>query len=160
MSSPAKLLGHPIHQILIVFPVGLLITGEIFDVVRIVSGNPFWGTIAYWMIGPGIIGGLVAAVFGYVDLQSIPLGTRAKKVGFFHGVGNVIVVALFGISWLLRRPDPGHPSGLAATLTIAGVALLAVTGWLGGELVNRLGVGVDEGAHPDAPSSLSQRTIS
>ncbi len=73
-----------------------------------------------------------------------------------HGGGNVVVVVLFALSWLVRGGATDHePSGLALALSFAGLALAAVTGWLGGELVDRLGVGVDEGANLNAPSSLS-----
>jgi hypothetical protein len=72
-----------------------------------------------------------------------------------HGVGNVIVLALFIVSWLLRRPNPAGPPTEAVVAGLLGVLLALCTAWLGGELVNRLGVGVDVGAHLDAPSSLS-----
>ena len=78
-----------------------------------------------------------------------------------HGGGNVVVLALFAGSWLLRLTEPGYEaSGLARALAIAGVLLALVTGWLGGELINRLGLGVDRGANLDAPSSLSGRPAS
>jgi hypothetical protein len=67
-------------------------------------------------------------------------------------------VLLFGLSWLLRWNDPANPEGLAYVCSFAGAALSLVTGWLGGELVDRLGVGVDDGANLDAPSSLSTPT--
>ena len=70
----------------------------------------------------------------------------------------MIVVGLFIVSWLLRWPDPTAPSMAAMVLSFVGVALACVTGWLGGELVDRLGVGVDDGANVDAPSSLTTRT--
>ena len=69
-------------------------------------------------------------------------------------VGNVVVVTLFVVSWLTRLPAPHAPSPAVVVLEFVGVALLSVTGWLGGELVDRLGIGVDEAANPDAPSSL------
>jgi uncharacterized membrane protein len=95
-------------------------------------------------------------VFGLIDWLNIPSGTRAKAVGMWHGIGNVVVVALFALSWWLRYADPTHaPSTTAFILAVVGIGIGAVTGWLGGELVNRLGVGVDPGAHLDAPSSLS-----
>jgi uncharacterized membrane protein len=157
MEARAKLFGHPIHQMLIVFPLGLLAGAVIFDVVHLVTGNGYWSEIAYWMIAAGVIGGLVAAPFGLLDWTKIPAGTRAKRVGLQHGVGNVVVLVLFAASWLLRRDAPRAPETLALVLSFAGAALSAVTGWLGGELVDRLAVGVDEGAHADAPSSLSGR---
>jgi uncharacterized membrane protein len=108
------------------------------------------------MIAAGVIGGLAAAVFGLVDWLAIPSGTRAKSVGLWHGLGNVVVVALFAVSWLIRWGDPNYvPTSLAFILSLFAVGLGSVTGWLGGELVNRLGVGVDPGAYLNAPSSLS-----
>jgi uncharacterized membrane protein len=157
MEARARLFGHPIHQMLIVFPLGLLATAVIFDVVRLVTGNGYWSEIAYWMIAAGVIGGLVAALFGFVDWTKIPAGTRAKRIGLLHGVGNVVVVLLFVASWFLRRDDPRAPDTFALLLAFVGAGLSLLTGWLGGELVDRLAVGVDEGAHLDAPSSLSGR---
>ena len=105
--------------------------------------------------GGGVIGGAAAAIPGWMDWAAIPSGTRAKRVGLLHGAGNVIVLALFVLSWLLRRPNPSAPPTESIVAGLLGVAVVAVTGWLGGELVGRLGVAVDEGAHLDAPSSLS-----
>jgi uncharacterized membrane protein len=154
MESRAKVLGHPVHQMLIVFPLGLLATAVIFDVVALVTRSGGWSEIAFWMIAAGIVGGLVAAVFGLVDFLAIPAGTRAKRVGALHGVGNVVVVALFALSWWLRRDVHTAPGTVALAASFVGAALATVTGWLGGELVDRLGVGVDDGAHLNAPSSL------
>jgi uncharacterized membrane protein len=159
MESRAKLLGHPIHQMLIVFPLGLLAMAVIFDVLTIAFSNGYWSEIAYWMIAAGVVTGLLAAPFGLVDWLAIPSGTRAKRIGAVHGIGNVVVVLLFGLSWLMRGDAPRSPETLALLLSFAGCGLALFTGWLGGELVDRLSVGVDEGAHVDAPSSLSTRRI-
>ena len=156
MESKAKALGHPIHPMLIVFPLGLLVTAVIFDVVRLVTGNNEFAIVSYWAIAAGVIGGLLAAIFGLMDWLAIPSGTRAKQVGLLHGAGNVVVVLLFAVSWLLRSGSPGYvPDTLAFVLSLVGVLIGAVTAWLGGELVDRLGVGVDPGANLNAPSSLS-----
>jgi hypothetical protein len=90
-----------------------------------------------------------------LDWWAIPRGTRAKRVGLIHGVGNMIVIGLFILSWVLRRPNPEAPPTGAIVAALAGLVLASFTAWLGGELVDRLGVGVDDGAHLDAPSSLS-----
>lgn len=157
MRAKARLLGHPIHQMLIVFPLGLLATSLIFDIVHLVSGGEQWAVISYWLIAVGILSGLVAALFGLIDWLAIPSGTRARRIGLVHGLGNVVVVGLFALSWFLRSGAPGTPHGLHIGLSVVAVLLALVTGWLGGELVDRLGVGVEEGAHLDAPSSLSGR---
>lgn len=156
MDSKAKLFGHPIHQTLIVLPLGTLAAAVAFDLIHIVGGNPTMAVVAYWMIVAGIIGGLVAAPFGTIDWLAIPRGTRAKRVGALHGGGNLLVVVLFIGSWALRRDDPANPAAVASLLSFGGAALAVFTGWLGGELVDRLGVGVYDGAHLDAPSSLSK----
>jgi uncharacterized membrane protein len=159
MESRAKLFGHPIHQMLIVFPLGLLATALVFDVVQLVSGDGFWSELSYWMIAAGVISGLVAAPFGLVDWLAIPSRTRAKRIGAVHGGGNVLVVALYGISWLMRTGNPATPEAPALVMAFLGGGLAMVTGWLGGELVDRLAVGVDEGAHLNAPSSLTTRRV-
>jgi uncharacterized membrane protein len=155
MESKVKLAGHSVHPMLIVFPLGLLATAVIFDVIHLISGDPQWTVVAYYMIGAGIIGGLAAAATGWLDWFAIPHGTRAKRIGLWHGLGNVVMLALFALSWLLRRDAPGMPPTGAIVASLAGAVLAAVTGWLGGELVDRLGVGVHDGAHLDSPSSLS-----
>jgi uncharacterized membrane protein len=156
MESKVKVAGHPVHPMLIVFPLGLLATAVIFDIVYLVSDNSQWTLVAYYMIGAGIIGGLAAAVPGWLDWFAIPSGTRAKRIGLWHGAGNVIVLALFILSWVLRRDNPEVPPTGAIVAGLVGFVLSALTGWLGGELVDRLGVGVDDGAHLDSPSSLSE----
>ena len=157
MESRVKLFGHPIHPMLIVFPLGLLGMAVIFDIVNLVTGNGYWSEISDWMMAAGVVTGLVAAPFGLVDWLAIPSGTRAKRIGAIHGVGNVVVVLLFALSWYTRMADPRTPSMVAFLLSFVGLGLALVTGWLGGELVDRLAIGVDEGAHMNAPSSLSNR---
>jgi uncharacterized membrane protein len=156
MESKVKFAGHAVHPMLIVFPLGLLATAVIFDIIYLVSGKTQWTLVAYYMIGAGTLGGLAAAVPGWLDWFAIPNGTRAKRIGLFHGVGNMIVLLLFILSWMLRRDNPEVPPTGAIVAGLLGLVLAAFTGWLGGELVDRLGVGVDEGAHLDAPSSLSE----
>jgi len=160
MREGAKLLGHPIHQMLIVFPLGLLATSFFFDIGWLVTKAENIGIVAYWMIFAGVIGGLIAAVFGLIDWLAIPSQTRAKSIGAWHGIGNVGVVLLFIGSWLLRRGNPATPPMAAIVLSAVAVCIALVTGWLGGEMVDRLAIGVDEGAHVNAPSSLSGRPAS
>ncbi len=160
MESRIKIAGHPIHPMLIVFPLGLLATAVAFDIAGMVSDDNTWFTISFWMIAAGIIGALVAALPGLIDWLAIPRNTRAKAIGLWHGAGNLIVVLLFIISWFMRRGNGDVPTNGALVLSFLGVVLALVTGWLGGELVDRLGVGIDNGAHLNAPSSLSGRPAS
>jgi len=157
MDSRAKAFGHGIHPMLIVFPLGLLATAVIFDIIYLFNDKTDLNIASAYMIAAGVIGGLVAALFGLIDWLAIPAGSRAKRVGALHGVGNVAVVALFAASWLLRaRADGWQPGAAALVCGFVGIVLGGLTGWLGGELVERLGIGVHDSAGPDAPSSLSR----
>lgn len=155
METRATFLGHPVHQMLIVLPLGLLSTAVIFDIIYLVSDSSAFAEAAWLMIAAGVLGGLIAALFGFIDFLGIPAGTRARRIGRIHGIGNVIVLALFALSFYFRLADPSQPAGVAMVFSFLGFALAGVTGWLGGELVSRLGVGVYDGANLDAPSSLS-----
>ncbi|HEX5419051.1 MAG TPA: DUF2231 domain-containing protein [Gammaproteobacteria bacterium] len=159
MESKVRLFGHPIHPMLVVFPLGLLATAVCFDIVFLSTKTSVFAVVAYWMIIAGIVGGLVAAPFGFLDwLITIPAHTRAKRVGALHGAGNLVVVLLFIGSAILRTlAAPQPPPGWAYVLSFIGAGLALVTGWLGGELVDRLGIGVYTETHVDAPSSLSAR---
>jgi uncharacterized membrane protein len=157
MESRVRLAGHPAHPMLIVFPLGLLSTALVFDVIYLITGVTRWTEVAYYLVGAGLIGGGVAAVAGWLDWAAIPRGTRAKRVGLAHGVGNVIVLGLFSLSWLLRRPNPSLPPTEAIAAGLVGIVLVTATAWLGAELVSHLGVGVDDGANLDAPTTRSER---
>ncbi len=163
MRESVKLLGHPVHPMLVVFPLGLLATSVIFDIVHFATGRVEFANVSFWMIAAGLIGGLCAAVFGLLDWTTIPKGTRAAAVGTWHGVTNLVVVILFAISWFLRLAPHSHGAGVGAgpfVLSVIGLACALVSGWLGGELVDRLGIGVDPNADPNAPSSLGEQRAS
>src|SRR5579859_4853955 len=106
MSSKSKFLGHPVHQMLIVFPLGLFLMAVIFDILYAISQNLTFAQVAFYDMAGGIIGGAFAAVFGFLDFLEIPEHTRARRIGRLHGIGNAIVIALFAVSWWLRSEDP------------------------------------------------------
>ncbi|MEU5786150.1 DUF2231 domain-containing protein [Micromonospora purpureochromogenes] len=155
MESRLKVLGHPVHPMLVMFPVALLVVGTLFDIVDTVGGPDFLGEVAYWNITVGLVGGLLAAAAGTFDLLAIPAGTRAKRVALTHAAANVAVILLFAAVWVVRlNADSRAAGGALIAIEVVGVAILGVSAWLGGELVDRLGVGVDREAGLDAPSSL------
>ncbi|MEH0843616.1 DUF2231 domain-containing protein [Micromonospora sp. CPCC 205711] len=155
MESRLKVLGHPVHPMLVMFPVALLVTGTIFDLVDTVGGPDFLAEVAYWNITVGLVGGLLAAAAGSFDLLAIPASTRAKRVALTHAAANVAVILLFAAVWVVRlNADSRAAGGALIAIELVGVAILGVSAWLGGELVDRLGVGVDPEAGLDAPSSL------
>jgi uncharacterized membrane protein len=160
MESRAKMLGHAIHPMLIPFPLGLLATAVVFDIIYLITDRPGFTVAAAFAIAAGIIGGLAAAPFGWIDWFKIPADTRAKRIGLVHGLGNGVVLVLFAISWVLRASATGwEPSAWALVCSFAAVVLAVVTAWMGGELVERLGVSVDDGANIDAPSSLTHKHV-
>ena len=160
MKSNARLFGHAIHPMLIVFPLGLLIIAVVFDGIYLLTRERTFAAVAYWDIAAGIIGGFVAAVFGFIDWMAIPVGTRAKTIGAWHGGANFVMLMFFGISWLIRYGAPEHsPNTLSLLLELAGVGVALIGGWLGGELVEQFGVGVNSNANLDAPSSLTEKVI-
>lgn len=160
MKGPARVLGHAIHPILVVFPLGLLTIVPFLDVTFLATRNTLWAQMAFWMSAFGIIGGLLAAVAGLIDWRAIPRHTRAYRVGLTHMLVNVAAIAAYAVSFAFRL-SWGATSGAAWPVVLAfiGLAIMAVGGWLGGELVEQHGVGVREGAHLDAPSSLDDRRL-
>jgi uncharacterized membrane protein len=161
MESKAKIFGHPIHPILIVFPLGLLTAAVIFDAIYYFSLVRISPEVGFWMAVSGIAGGLLAAVFGAIDWWAIPSGTRAKSVGLYHGILNVVLVVLFITAVYLRIKNPGYaPNTVSLVLELVGAEISLAGGWLGGELVHRLNVSNDTGAHLNSPSSLSGRPAS
>ena len=138
MKSRARILGHPLHQILIVFPLGLLATSFFFDLGWLAFGKAELAIVAQWLIFAGVIGGLIASIFGIIDWLAIPRGTRAWRVGAWHGGGNTLVAILYATSWIVRRDAPEHPDAIAIALSGMGVLLTVVTGWLGSELADRM----------------------
>ena len=109
MQHKIKPMGHPVHPMLVTYPLGLLTLAPIFDIVHWITGNGYWSTVAFWMIGAGTAIGLLAAVTGTIDWLGIPAGSRAKMVGLIHGAGNYLILALFAISWFTRLNAQANP---------------------------------------------------
>jgi len=129
---------------LIAFPLGLLPASIAADLARILTGGDIWGIFAFWLIVAGIASGLVAGTIGFVDWIHLPKGTKARRVGAAHALANLCMLILFAVSAGLRLGDPGNPSAVAVVLSLVGLLLGFVGGWLGGELVFRLHAGVHE----------------
>jgi uncharacterized membrane protein len=139
MLTPASLKGHPFHVILVALPIGLWIFALVCDVLARVNGGPDWTTVAFYSIGGGIAGALLAAIPGLIDLISLPPGP-IRRTGIIHMCLNLVAVAVFAINFLMRWGAIDHSGPLF--LTGLGVVLIGVSGWLGGEMVHMAGVGV------------------
>jgi uncharacterized membrane protein len=158
MRTRVRALGHPVHPMLVAFPLGLFTTAVIFDVVYAVGTNTTFSQVGFWTVTAGLIGAVLAALTGLADWTTIPPGTRARRVGLWHGRLNALAVLAFLISWLARLGRTGHVSGGGLlTLEIIALGLAGTAAWMGGELVDRLGVGIDDNANLNAPSSLHAR---
>jgi uncharacterized membrane protein len=138
--------GHPFHPILVTLPIGAWVASVVFDVAsKIDEDAPALVEGAYWLIGLGIVGALVAALFGLLDLLAIPRGTRAQRLGLVHLTLNLVTVAMFVGGFLWRRDSYDTASETSAAqlaLSAGALVLLAVSGWIGGMLAYRFGVRV------------------
>lgn len=138
--------GHPFHPILVTVPIGAWVASFVFDIASQAAGEEAVFTKgAFWLIGIGIVGALAAAVFGLLDLLVIPRRTRAYRVGVTHLVLNLAVVALFVVGFLIRRTqldDDESVEALPIVISAVALAVLGVSGWLGGKLAYRYGVRV------------------
>jgi uncharacterized membrane protein len=141
--STAKVAGHPIHPMTVMFPVVLFIATLVCDILFAWTGELFWATLGLLSLGLGILTAAVAAVFGLIDyfgdrrVRAIPSATH-------HMVGNVLVTAIQIGNWVWRfsgGPEAIVPTGLILS-TIA-FLLLGYSGWKGATLVYEHGVGVD-----------------
>lgn len=153
MRTPANIAGHPIHPMLVTIPIGLWIFSLVADIVAMRSAEPeTWSVVALYTLIGGIVGALVAALPGLVDLLS--LQDRAiKKTALVHMSINLTVVALYAFNAWLRLGNPGITGGVPFGLSVLAVAMLAVSGWLGGKMVYLAGVGVTAGDAAATPES-------
>ncbi len=153
--------GHPIHPILVTVPIGAWLASLVFDIASHVvdDGAKTYSDGAELLIVIGVIGAVLAAVWGLIDYRRIERGTPAFRLGTAHLVINDVVLVLFAISWIIRRnADDEATNGGLIVLSIVGLALLGVSGWLGGKLAYRYGVRVaDEGTQAEGFSSARQR---
>ena len=157
MGSRASLLKHPIHPMLVPFPIALWSFSLISDAVYGLGwGGTLWNEIAFYTMAGGIVGALAAAVPGLTDYLSMS-DQETSKIAKTHMIVNLMVVGIFIADlWLRTMFAPG--AGLPVVLSVIGVALLGVSGWLGGELVYVHGVGVE--SSPESSRNHARRTTS
>ena len=143
--STASIAGHPIHPMLIPFPVAFLVSAFATDVVFWSSGDAGWATASIWFLGAGVIMALVAALFGFTDFFG---DARIRSLGdaWQHMIGNLIAVVLALINWYIRYRSGAavgvFPYGI--WISLATVLLLLFNGWKGWEMVYRHHVGISD----------------
>jgi uncharacterized membrane protein len=158
MKTPARILGHPIHALSIVLPLGALSMSVIVDTLNVIDERQIWKDTAYVLTGLGVLAGLAVAVPGLIDWLSLPADHEARSIGLLHAASNSIGLILFALSWFLRYDQADSWSTPAFICSLFGIAALSAGGWLGGEMVYRHGVGTDLQSEPAASSR--QRTLS
>jgi uncharacterized membrane protein len=137
--------GHPIHPVLVTVPIGAWVASVIFDIVALVSSEEesTFAEGAYWLIGIGIVGALLAALFGLIDLLGIARGTKAFKTGLLHMTINLAVVVVFVVDFIVRAGGDYEEATVGGfVLSLVGLALLGASGYLGGQLAYSYGVRV------------------
>ncbi|ACM19224.1 hypothetical protein Geob_0862 [Geotalea daltonii FRC-32] len=140
MIATANIAKHPLHPMLIPLAIGLWIFSLACDIIFFATGDVTWRTTSLYAIGGGVIGALIAALPGFVDLFTLHASPE-KKLGIWHMAINLTIVIIYVIEFLWRRADPGNIGQFA--LSVMAVLLLAISGWLGGEMVYVYGTGVD-----------------
>jgi uncharacterized membrane protein len=154
MESRAQFLGHSVHQMLVTFPIGAFGLSVVCDALETSTKQRKYAQASTLALEFGLATALLAVPFGYVDYRAIRTGTRAKRVGLLHALGNLTMVGLFAASRVLRRTGGITPA--ARWLSGAGFVLSGVGAWLGGELIARHAIGVHDITGQDAPSSLGK----
>ena len=142
MRSKAQIKAHPIHPMLVGFPIAFFSGTVLFDILCLVRGQSSFGVTAHYLLIAGLIMAVITAVPGFIDfLYTVPPASSAKKRGATHGLLNLCMLALFALALVFRR---GAEVGAASlTLEGAGLVVMAIAGWLGGTLVHRNQIGVD-----------------
>ncbi|HTR51978.1 MAG TPA: DUF2231 domain-containing protein [Kofleriaceae bacterium] len=159
MLTKARIAGHPIHPMLVAFPVAMYVATLVALVVYAGTYDPFWYRAAFWTNLAGVVMAAVAAIPGLVDLTSLPRDTRARVTGVRHASFNVLSLLLFVLSdILIGRGLTRGTFALAApfVLAVLGCAATVCAGWLGWTMVQTHHVGVRPTTHAFAPEDLDR----
>jgi uncharacterized membrane protein len=140
LKSTVTIAGHPIHPMLVPLPIGLFVAALICDIVYVADGSPGWAFAARWLLGGGLAGALLAALAGFADFAGNSR-IRAFRDAWLHLFANLALVLIEGVNLILRLPDPRVAGSIGIILSAAAALVMLFSGWKGGELVFRHGVG-------------------
>jgi uncharacterized membrane protein len=141
MSSPASIKKHPLHPMLVAVPIGLWLFALVCGIVAAAGGTSIWSTVAFYCVGGGIVGAVVAAVPGLIDYFSIDEAAM-RRIATLHLIVNSTALFVFALNlWTRFAPPPG--SYMPLILSIVGIVGVGVGGWLGGEMVYVKGMAVE-----------------
>jgi uncharacterized membrane protein len=156
MTTRVTIAGHPIHPMLVTLPIGLWVFSLVCDFVSLGSSDRSWETTAYLTLGGGVVGALIAAVPGLLDFLGLN-DPRERRVATTHLVLNLAIVAFQGFNFWLRSQPDFSGSSLPLWISVLSVAMLAVSGWLGGQLVHVFGV--TQPGHESSRAASSQERL-
>lgn len=140
LRATVTIAGHPLHPILVTLPIGLFVAALISDIVYVADGSPGWAVASRWLLGGGLATALLAALAGLTDFAG-NTNIRALRDAWLHLFANLTVVLIEGINLILRLPDPAVAGSFGIVLSALAVLVLLFSGWKGGEMVFRHGVG-------------------
>jgi uncharacterized membrane protein len=148
--STARVAGHPLHPMLVPFPIAFFVSTLVTDLLSVVFARPGFAVASMWLLGAGIAAALLAAVLGFTDFMG-DRRIRALREAWFHMIGNLVAVVLEAVNLGLRVAGGGGMATVGAgevVLSALVVVLLLFTGWMGWEMVYRRHVGVSDAAEP------------
>ncbi len=148
MAAKVNIAGHPVHPMLVAFPIGLWVFSLACDILFRAAGNPVWDTVALYSMGGGIVGAIAAALPGFFDLMDMK-ESDAKKIGTAHALLNIGALVLFVAGFSIRQSV--GPGTVPFILSILGVVTIMVSGWLGGSMVYLHGAAVEPQAKIEGP---------
>jgi uncharacterized membrane protein len=131
--STVAINGHPLHPMIVPFPLAALVGALITDITYQATADGFWATASFWLLGFGVVMGLLAGLLGFIDFVTLP--PARSRTGWTHFIGNLLAVLVSGVNCWLRLGDHAAaimPTGLVLSVIVA--LILVVTGWAGGEL--------------------------
>lgn len=141
--TKAAVRRHPIHPMLVSLPIAFLIGALLSDIAFALLENTFWAEASFWLLAAGLAGGVLAGLSGLIELLGVKRARRLP-MAWLHGIINLIVLGLVCVNFFLRMDDMLDVLPLGLGLSVVTGALLGVSGWLGGEMTFRHGIGVSE----------------
>lgn len=157
MRSRVRVLGHPAHPMLVMFPAAMLPLLLVLDIVHLWTGEASAWTAGFWIAAFGAVTTILAALPGIVDFTGIPNGTRAQRIAVFHLVVGVTVLVAYAAALFVRWPIGSTDQfALGFGIDIVGASLIGLQGWLGGDLVYRHHMGVKTRAEGGDPVPIER----
>ena len=140
LRSPASVKGHPIHPMLVPFPIVFFLAALATDIAFVVEGSDGWAQASKWLLGAGIVGALLAALVGFADFFGNSR-IREFRDAWLHMFANLTAVVVELLNFFLRLSDERAAGASGLVLSVVAALILLFSGWKGGELVYRHGVG-------------------